>query len=307
MKGRAGRRPAIQCLHGNASVGLVRHCGGACPNACFRSRTGSVRRGRRRCLPAPSTQSTSAVSTPPATPSTSVASPDPASPFTGTEDSSEDHDGDAVATVPTAATPKLTAGPSHKSPTPVPDRGFRVVSASKVTVLLRSPDVGATFSIQSGTSKGTVSTFGTSISSRGRVSFATSTAVSSSASFDRVCASPCIVEIDAGIHSWLLELPDGRSVATEPMVITRDATIEARYVSNSGTRAVLGILGALTLVTGLVMNSVALDQKLQSGAVWFGGLGLDLLSVAFFEGMAHVSCGFRKFCRGNSGNSGRLI
>jgi hypothetical protein len=98
------------------------------------------------------------------------------------------------------------------------------------------------------------------------------------------------VEIDAGIHRWLLELPDGRAMATEPIVISRDATIKARYVSNSGARAFLGTLGALTAATGLVMNAVALDAKAapDSGLVW-GGLLLDLLSVGFFVSMSQVS------------------
>jgi hypothetical protein len=180
--------------------------------------------------------------------------------------------------------------PPMATPTPARTR-FRVLSSSKVTLQLRSPDPGAAFSILSGRSTGTVSTFGTSVSGGGWVSFSSTTGSIASASFDRVCTAPCTVEIDSGVQRWLLELPDGRSAATGPMVITRDATLEARYVS-SDARLVFALLGTLSLSAGLVMHGVALDRQSSptSALVWVG-LGSELLGLLFFEAMGHESDG----------------
>lgn len=179
----------------------------------------------------------------------------------------------------------------HPSPTPRPTEGrqgaamFRVVSSpQQVTVRLRSPDPGATFSVLSGTSMGTVSTFGTSVTSTGRSSFSTSTGVISSGRFDRVCTAPCAVAIDPGVHRWLLELPDGRSGATGPTSISKDTTLEARYVSATGARTTVAVFGAVTMVMGVVLNAVALDRghSLDSGVMWLG-FGSEFISLPLFK------------------------
>jgi hypothetical protein len=167
---------------------------------------------------------------------------------------------------------------------------FEVVDQSKVTIHLVSPDPGATFSIQSGSSASTISTFGTSMDSLGRTSLVASTGDISSARFDRVCTAPCTVKTYAGVQRWQLELPDGRSAVTNPLLISRNVTMEARYESNSGARFVLGLLGTLTLVTGAVLNGEALGRRVSpdSGLLWLG-LGSDLLGLFFFEMMVHTS------------------
>lgn len=166
---------------------------------------------------------------------------------------------------------------------------FRVVSApQQVTVHLRSPDLGATFSVLSGTSTGTVSTFGTSVSIAGRPSFSASSGVISSARFDRVCTAPCTVAIDPGVHRWLLELPDGRSGATGPTLISKDTTLEARYVSATGTRTTVAVFGVVTMVLGVVLNVVALDRNpsfdsgVTSGVMW-AGFGAEFISLLLFK------------------------
>ena len=194
----------------------------------------------------------------------------PPAPPKSADSSSEDDDEEEEESSPT---PKLTAGPRPRL-TESPARGFRVVSyAKQITLDLRSPNRGATFSMQSGSSRGTVSTFGTTIGPRGRMSFSASTGVTSSASYERVCTAPCTVEVDAGIHRLQLELPDGRAVETDPLHLSRDATVVARYNSYSDTRAALNVTGALTLITGLVLDLSALSSPRPSDSkVFWPGL-----------------------------------
>ena len=194
-----------------------------------------------------------------------------------TDSSSEDDDeGES------APTPSLTAGPRPR-PTESLARGFRVVSyAKQITLDLRSPNRGATFSMQSGSSRGTVSTFGTTIGPRGRMSFSASTGVTSSASYERVCTAPCTVEVDAGIHRLQLELPDGRAAETDRLHLSRDATVVARYNSYSGTRAALAVTGALALITGLVLDMSAINSPSPADSkVFWPGLFMVASSGVF--------------------------
>lgn len=166
-----------------------------------------------------------------------------------------------------------------------------MISYSKqITLVLTSPNQGATFSMQSGSSRGTVSTFGTTIGPRGRMSFSTSTGVTSSASYERVCTAPCIVEVDAGIHRLQLELPDGRAVETGPVSLTRDATLVARYNSYAGTKDALAISGFLTLLGGLSLEWATLDSGDGFNSRAFApGMGLLIASAVLFEVMEHLS------------------
>ena len=207
----------------------------------------------------------------------------PAPPTVPTAENDEDGDGE------TAPTPSLTAGPRPR-PTKVPTRGFRVVSyAKQVTLDLQSPDPGATFGMQSGSSRGTVSTVGTTIGPRGRMSFSASTGVTSSASYERVCTAPCTVEIDAGIHRLQLELPDGRAAETDRLQLSRDATVVARYKDRSGTRVALAVTGALVLITGLVLDLSALSSPSPADSkVFWPGLLMIGFSGVFFENATHI-------------------
>jgi len=206
----------------------------------------------------------------------------PPAPPRSTDSSSEDEDDDDA--VESAPTPKPTAGPRPRL-TESPARGFRVVSyAKEITLDLRSPNRGATFSMQSGSSRGTVSTFGTTIGPRGRMSFSTSTGVTSSASYERVCTAPCTVEVDAGIHRLQLELPDGRIAETDRLHLSRDATVVAQYNSYSGTRVALAVTGALALITGLVLDMSALSSPSPSDSkVFWPGLLMIVSSGVFIE------------------------
>jgi hypothetical protein len=122
------------------------------------------------------------------------------------------------------------------------------------------------------------------------MSFSASAGVTSSASYERVCTAPCIVEVDAGIHRLQLELPDGRAVATGPVSLTRDATLVARYNSYDGTRMALGISGMLTLAGGLFLEWATLDSPDGFNSRAFApGMGLLIVSAVLFEVMEHLS------------------
>src|ERR1019366_1093399 len=91
-----------------------------------------------------------AAPTPPPASRKAVAPPAPPTVPTAADDDDDDR----------APAPSLDAGPRPRL-TESPARGFRVVSyARQITLDLRSPNRGATFNMQSGSSRGTVSTFG---------------------------------------------------------------------------------------------------------------------------------------------------
>jgi hypothetical protein len=224
----------------------------------------------------------SETTSPPASPKV-VAPPTPPKSADISSEDEEDDDGDS------APPPSLTAGRRPRL-TESPTRGFRVVSyANEITLDLRSPNRGATFSMQIGSSRGTVSAFGTTMGPRGRVSFSASTGVTSSASYERVCTAPCTVEADAGIHRLQLELPDGRAAETDPLHLSRDATVVARYISYSGTRTALALTGALALITGLVLDISALSSPSPADSkVFWPGLLMILSSGVFIEIARHI-------------------
>jgi hypothetical protein len=112
------------------------------------------------------------------------------------------------------------------------------VTAQMIKLRLRSPDVGATFSLQKGVATSTTAMTGTVIGARGVAAITSGVGTTMSEQYDRVCTAPCEVELMAGTRKWKLELPNGDAAATDNILTQRNATLTATYNSRSGIRAV---------------------------------------------------------------------
>ncbi|MGD0836912.1 MAG: hypothetical protein ABSB49_09755 [Polyangia bacterium] len=120
------------------------------------------------------------------------------------------------------------------------------------------------------------------------MSFSASTATTSSQNYERVCTAPCTVEVDAGIHRFQLELPDGSVAETDPLHLSRDSIVVAKYNSYSGTRAALYVTGSLALFTGLILDGAALGNSSPADSKVFLPGALMLLSSGIFIEIARI-------------------
>jgi hypothetical protein len=158
------------------------------------------------------------------------------------------------------------------------------VTAQMIKLRLRSPDVGATFSLQKGVASSTTATTGAIIGARGAVAMTAGVGATTSEQYDRVCTAPCEVELMAGTRKWKLELPNGDAAATDNVLTQGDATLTATYNSRSGLRAVLGVASLAALVGGL---AVIFTSSGSSSRV-YAGLGITISSGLFWGIMDSV-------------------
>ncbi len=152
------------------------------------------------------------------------------------------------------------------------------VNAAKIKLQLRSPDIGATFSLQKGVVTSSITTTGAVVGANGATAMAVGVGAATSEQYDRVCTAPCEVELAAGLRRWKVELPDGSAAVTNNILLQQDATLTATYNSRSTAQSILGYGGMAVFFGGLGSGLYLASQGKMSG-VYLGTGSVVLASI----------------------------
>jgi hypothetical protein len=122
------------------------------------------------------------------------------------------------------------AGP-FEAPAPPPPNTTAPPSSKgrKIKLTLMSSEQGSSFQIQN------------SISTSGSLAVG---------HYETLCTAPCSVELPPGALRLRLTTLDDRSVDLDPVMIEKDSTLGARYISRSSTRTAGWIAGTVGILAG---------------------------------------------------------